>query len=222
MRLIDIMICSELKTICPNITLGCIQANVKVESSADSLWEEINNYCDVLKRQIHIEELEALPGINDGREAYKRLGKAPSRYRLSSEALIRRVLQGKGVYKINNIVDINNLISLKSMLPVGSYNVENLHSPISLRRGKEGEQYKGIGKDLVNINSLPVLTDSISSFGSPTSDSERAMITNNVSQILMCIYSFSVKINIEEYLQHARELLGKYANGTQIKTKIIE
>jgi len=222
MILIDIMICKELKTICPEITLGCLKANVKVESSADTLWEEISNYCDVLKREILIEELEALPRIKDGREAYKRLGKAPSRYRLSSEALIRRVLQGKGVYKINNIVEINNLISLKSMFPVGSYNIENLHPPISLRIGKEGEQYKGIGKELININSLPLLTDSISSFGSPTSDSERAMITNKVSKILMCIFSFSGKINIEEYLQHAKELLERYANGKQITTKIIE
>jgi DNA/RNA-binding domain of Phe-tRNA-synthetase-like protein len=68
-------------------------------------------------------------------------------------------LQGKGVYKINNIVDINNLISLKSKFPVGSYNIKN----------------------------LPVLTDSTSSFRSPTSDSERAMITKNVSEILMYI-----------------------------------
>lgn len=80
-------------------------------------------------------------------------------------------MQGKGVYKINNIVDINNLISLKSKFPVGSYNIENLHNPISLMIGKKDEQYKGIGKEQINIENLPVLTDSIGSFGSPTSSS---------------------------------------------------
>lgn len=219
--MIDIMISEKLKMICPEITLGCLQANVSVESSPETLWEEINNYCDVLKKEIHREELDAIARIKDGREAYKKLGKAPSRYRLSSEALIRRVLQGKGVYKINNIVDINNLISLKAMVPVGSYNIENLQPPLFLRIGEEGEHYKGIGKDLINISNLPVLADSISSFGSPTSDSERAMITDNVCQILMCIYSFSGKINFEDYLAKAAELLEKYAKGRRIKTQVI-
>ena len=220
--MIDIVICEELKKVCPEMTLGCIQAHVNVESSSDSLWKEIDDYCDVLKNEINIKELAALFKIKDGRELYKKLGKVPSKYRLSSEALIRRVLQGKGVYKINNIVDINNLISLKSKFPVGSYNLKNLHSPVSLMIGKEGEQYKGIGKELISIENLPVLNDSISSFGSPTSDSERAMITNNVSEILMCIFSFSGKTNIEEYFNYAKELLERYANGKEIKTKIIE
>lgn len=220
--MIDILICQELKKVCPEMTLGCIHAHVTVESSGNDLWTEINNYCDVLKEGMHIEELASLARIKDGRELYKKLGKVPSKYRLSSEALIRRVLQRKGVYKVNNIVDINNLISLKSKFPVGSYNIKNLNSPVTLIVGKEGEQYKGIGKELINIGNLPVLADSISSFGSPTSDSERAMITNNATEILMCIFSFSGKTDIEEYLKYAKELLEKYANGKEIETKIIE
>ncbi|HEY8893070.1 MAG TPA: phenylalanine--tRNA ligase beta subunit-related protein [Clostridium sp.] len=121
--MLDVIICEELKKICPEMTLGCIQAHVDVESSGDSLWKEINDYCEVLKKEMHIEELASLPRIKEGREIYKKLGKVPSKYRLSSEALIRRILQGKGVYKINNIVDINNLISLKSKFPVGYFKI---------------------------------------------------------------------------------------------------
>jgi len=220
--MLDIKIGEELKEICPEITLGCIQGNVSVASSDDELWREINSHCDVLKREIQLEELAALANIKAGREVYKKLGKAPSKYRLSSEALIRRVLQGKGVYKINNVVEINNLLSLKSKFPVGSYNVKNLYSPVTLVIGKQGEQYKGIGKELISIENIPVLTDGINSFGSPTSDSERAMITNDVSEIVMCIFSFSGKSDIEEYLKYGKELLERYANGKNIKTAIIE
>lgn len=219
--MIDIVISEELKKFCPEITLGCIQAHVDVEGSSESLWKEINDYCGILKKEIRIDELASLPQIKDGREVYKKLGKAPSKYRISSEALIRRVLQGKGVYKINNIVDVNNLISLKSKFSVGSYNTKNLHSPISLMIGEKGEQYKGIGKEYISIENLPVLTDSIGSFGSPTSDSERAMIKNDASEILMCIYSFSNKTNIYEYLKYAKELLERYANAKDIEIKII-
>ncbi|GFZ33189.1 tRNA-binding protein [Clostridium zeae] len=220
--MVEVIISEELKKICPEITLGCIQAYVEVESSSDSLWEEINGYCEILKKEIHIEDLASLTNIKEGREVYKKLGKVPSKYRLSSEALVRRVLQQKGIYKVNNIVEINNLISIKSKCPVGSYNIRNLHSPISLTIGKEGEQYKGIGKENINIANLPILADSLGSFGSPTSDSERAMITNNVSEILMCIFSFSGKNDVEEYLEYGKQLLEKYAKGKDIEIKIIK
>lgn len=219
--MIDMVISEAIKKVCPEMTLGCIQAQVKVENSRNYLWEEINSYCDGLKNQLPIEELASLPRIKDGREVYKKLGKMPSKYRLSSEALIRRVLQGKGVYKINNIVDINNLISLKSKFPVGSYNIKNLHSPISLVIGEAGQQYKGIGKEFVNIENLPVLADSMGCFGSPTSDSERAMITDKAKEIVMCIFSFSGKTEVGEYLHYAKDLLARNANGQDMETKIV-
>ncbi|NMM64307.1 hypothetical protein HBE96_16915 [Clostridium sp. P21] len=220
--MVDITICEELKKICPEITLGCIQACVDVENSGEILLKEINDYCEVLKNEIQIEDLASSPRIKEGRDVYKKLGKVPSKYRMSSEALIRRILQGKGIYKVNNIVDINNLISLKSKFPVGSYNIKNLHSPISLIIGKEGEQYKGIGKENINIENLPVLSDFIGNFGSPTSDSKRAMIVNNVSEILMCIFSFSGKTDIEEYLEYGKQLLERYASGRDIELKLIK
>lgn len=220
--MIDIIICEELKKVCPKITLGCIHAHVNVENSDENLLNEINAYYEVLKKEIHIEELSNFPSIKDGQELYEKLGKSPSKYRQSSEALIRRVLQGKGVYKVNNVVDINNLTSLKSKFPIGSYNIKNLTSPITLTIGKEGEKYKGIGKEMINIEGLPVLSDSLGNFGSPTSDCERAMITKDTNEILMCIYSFSGNVNMNEYINYAKELLERYAHVKNLETKIID
>lgn len=220
--MLEIKICQELKVVCPKMTLGCLKAQVRVENSKDELWEEIDDYCHVLREEIQLEEIAALSEIRDGREVYKKLGKAPSKYRLSSEALLRRVLQGKDIYHVNNIVDINNLISLKSKFPVGSYNYHNLHWPVSLVIGKAGEQYKGIGKEFINIENLPVLADAAGSFGSPTSDSERAMITDAAREIMMCIFSFSGKQNVEEYLQSAEKLLKEYAAAKAVEMKIIQ
>lgn len=220
--MIEVKIADKLKEVCPNIVLGCIQAKVKVEKSNKSLLKEINQYCDELSEKISLEDIATLPRISDARNVYRKLGKAPSKYRVSSEALMRRVLQKKGLYQINNIVEINNLISLKSDFSVGSYNINNIQSPICLTIGEEGQKYKGIGKELINIENLPVLSDSISTFGSPTSDSERAMITNNVDEIVMCIYSFSGKEEVEDYLNYAKELLETYADATNISIKVVE
>lgn len=220
--MLEVKISDEIKEVCPNVTLGCIQASVKVEDSSENLLKEIDEYCEKLTKKMSLEDVASLPRIKDSREVYKKLGKAPSKYRVSSEALMRRILQKKGVYKINNIVEINNLISLKSGFSVGSYNVENIQSQICLTVGEEGEKYKGIDKELINIENLPVLSDSISTFGSPTSDSERAMITNKVNEIIMCIYSFSGKEEVESYLNYAKELLEKYGDAKNISIRLID
>ena len=220
--MIDIKISSKIKSVCKNPVLGCVKADVKVEKSGDELLQKLDKCCEELMEKIAIEDIVSLPRIKDSREVYKALGKAPSKYRVSSEALMRRILQKKGVYKINNIVEINNIISIKSGFSVGSYNLKNIEGPICLTVGEEGQKYKGIGKDLINIENLPVLSDSISTFGSPTSDSERAMITEDTKQIIMCIYSFSGKDEIEDYLNEIQELLKIYANATNIEIAIVE
>lgn len=219
--MIDIKISEELKKTCPQMTLGCIQANVYVENGSDELWKEINSYCDILKKEIQIEELAKASKINDGREVYKKLGKVPSKYRLSSEALIRRVLQGKGVYKINNVVDINNLISLKSLYSVGSYDIDKLKQPVILAIGREGDSYKGIGKGIINVENIPAFCDQMGNFGSPTSDSERAMIKEETTNIIMNVISFSGSEDIEKYMEFAKEKLEKYAQATKVECKII-
>ena len=82
--MIDVKISDKLKKACPNFTLGCIEANVKVESSSEELVKEINKCCDELNEKISLENISSLPRIKDAREVYKKLGKAPSKYRISS------------------------------------------------------------------------------------------------------------------------------------------
>lgn len=198
-----------------------IQGKVKVSSSSDDLLKEIDECCTSISGELKLEDLTSAEEIKDGRDTYKNLGKSPSKYRLSSEALLRRILQGKGLYKVNNIVDINNLISIKSKFPVGSYDVNKIDAHIVLNRAEDGAKYKGIGKEFLNIEHLPVLTDSKGYFGSPTSDCERAMITEEAQEIVMCIYSFSGSDNIEGYLKEAESFLEKYAYGHDFETSIV-
>ncbi len=220
--MIEIKISDNIKNICPDVTLGYLQCQVYVKDSCEDLLNELEQCAQNLINQLSLEEIANLPRIKDARETYKKLGKSPSKYRISSEALLRRILQKKGIYKINNIVEINNLISLKSHFSVGSYNLSAIESPICLTIGEKNQSYKGIGKEQINIENLPVLTDSLSTFGSPTSDSERAMITKNANNILMCIYSFSGKDNLLNYLHEAKTLLEKYADASNVTLTIVD
>jgi DNA/RNA-binding domain of Phe-tRNA-synthetase-like protein len=214
-------ITKELKAVVPNLALGCVSARVSVEKHNEALWREIDKHLAHLSATIKPEQINSMPQIAAMRSAYKALGKDPSRYRGSAEALLRRVLSGKKLYQINSVVDINNLVSLESLNPAGAYDLEKITPPIELRVGAAGESYKGIGKDLINIESLPVFADAVGPFGSPTSDSERAMVSLETKKILMVVFSFTGPEGLEPWMQRAGDLLRRYSGGDGIKICLV-
>ena len=145
-----------------------------------------------------------------------------SRYRVSSEALIRRIGQGKGLYEVNTVVDVNNLISIESGFSVGSYDCSKIADQLIFRIGRDGETYKGIGKEEIKIDCLPVLADAEGAIGSSTSDSERAMITEDATEVLTLIYSFSDGQDLEKAMEYGAKYLEQYAGASDIHCWIVE
>ncbi len=203
------------------LTLGCITAEVEVQDYIPELWKEIERTCIKIKDTYELRDISQLPRIRDARKVYRTLGKDPTRYRLSSESLVRRILKGQNLYQVNNIVDINNLISLSSLFSLGSYDRARIGDKINCCIGKADEKYIGIGRGVLNIENLPVLADEVGSFGSPTSDSERGMITDQVKNILMNIISFSGDDGVEENLDYAKRLLETYAKAKRVEYRIV-
>lgn len=132
-----------------------------------------------------------LPCIAATRQAYRRLGKDPSRYRPSAEALLRRCLQGKELYLVNNLVDIGNLLSIRTGISVGIYDRSRIEGQVTLRVGAAGETYAGLGKGDLNLEGLPLLCDEAGPFGSPTSDSDRTKVLTGEVDFLMVLYGFA-------------------------------
>jgi DNA/RNA-binding domain of Phe-tRNA-synthetase-like protein len=160
-----------------------------------------------------LEDIARIPAVYHTREAYKALGKKPARYRVSSEALHRRIVQEKGLYFINNLVDINNLISIRSGFGICLYDREKIEGDMNFRIARKGETYRGIGKYDLNLENLPVFADDLGPFGSPTSDSERTMITNQTQRISFHIIAFQLDIDLQPWLQQAQELMLRFADG---------
>jgi DNA/RNA-binding domain of Phe-tRNA-synthetase-like protein len=209
----------ELRQQCPGLRVACVHGSVEVAKSSQELLDFLNKRAGELRAQGG--EPSAYPEIAATRAAYKALGKEPSRYRNSAEALLRRITSGKGLYFINNLVDINNLLSLETLMPVGTYDLAKVTPPLIFREGRNGEFYKGIGKDVLNIADLPVFADKDGPFGSPTSDSERAMITDSTTSFAMMIISFSGKAEMGAWAGRAEELLERHANGMGLKSDLV-
>ena len=219
----ELRIDEEMKKLWPATREGCLQYRVKVEKKNEELWEYLKK--DIFRKtkdEIFDYGVNEIPNIKESRAAYKAFGKDPSRYRVSSEALIRRIGQGKGLYEVNTVVDVNNLISIESGFSAGSYDVEKLGDRLVFRIGKKGETYQGIGKDEVNIEALPVLSDEEGAIGSSTSDSRRAMITEDAREVLTLIYSFSDNQNLEKAMESGKKYLEAYAKAEDIQGWIVE
>lgn len=209
---------AKLKELYPDIQLGCIVYDADVKERNDELWKKIDGEVAPslikLMEQTPVTEVE---NISWSRKAYKALGKDPGRYRVSSEALYRRIKQGKGLYKINTVVDVNNLISLKTGFSVGSYDLDKVKGDIKLCHGQDEASYKGIGKDMINIANLPVLCDDEGPFGSPTSDSTKAMIGLETKRIITILYNFSPNADMASVLKSSADYLKEYADAQNIE-----
>src|SRR5437660_7147247 len=159
--------------------------------------------------------------VETTRKAYKALGKDPARYRNSAEALLRRVVGGKGLPEINAVVDIINLVSVESRLPVGLYDLGHVAGDIIFRAGRAGETYKGIGKYDLNLEGLPLFSDNAGPHGSATSDSERTMVTSETQHVLAIIISFAGAEGLERWSQRMSALLTQYAAGQEVATRLL-
>ena len=161
------------------------------------------------------------PAVAATRKAYQALGKDPARYRPAAEALRRRVAQGKGLPAVNNVVDVNNLLSLETGLSIGTYDAASLTPPLLLRPGQPGESYEGIGRGPLNLVGLPLLADEEGPFGSPTSDSWRSRVETGTRHVLMVLFGFAPAPVTAAQLARARELLAAHGGWPVLATELL-
>jgi DNA/RNA-binding domain of Phe-tRNA-synthetase-like protein len=212
----------ELKKKCPRVALGCVTASVAaVVASAPELNAEL---AVAEERILKLPEPRAVlesPAILGTRSSYKALGKDPARYRGSAEALLRRVIAGKGLPRINAVVDVINLVSVESRLPIGLYDLAQVTGDIVFRTGRAGETYKGIGKYDLNLEGLPLFADALGPHGSATSDSERTMVTSETKHVLGIIVGFSGADGLDRWTERLAELLRKYVSARELATSVL-
>src|ERR1043166_5665321 len=217
---LEIRISPELKNKCARAALGCVQAEVVTGASPPELEEALRACEERISKLPDPRAILEAPAILATRAGYKALGKDPSRYRGSAEALLRRTIAGKGLPRINSVVDVINLVSVESRLPIGLYDLAQVEGAIEFRAGRAGETYKGIGKYDLNLEGLPLFADGKGPHGSATSDSERTMVAASTKRVLAIIISFGGTSGLEQWNQRLSGLLVLHASGQAIESRI--
>lgn len=215
--MIQIELSAEIKTACPELKVLAIACQVKNSLSDVALWQEIAAEEAAVKATCRIEEINKWAPIKATRTAYKRLGKDPNRYRPSAEALRRRILRDLPLYRIDTLVDLINLVSIRSGYSIGGFDADKIEGDLTLGVGREGELYQGIGRGVLNIAGLPVYRDRVGGIGTPTSDEERTKISMETTSLLMIINGYSGSEGLLEAGEYAIELLRRYASAENVE-----
>ena len=211
----NIIVSKEIKDVCPEFVGACVEADVVNTSYSEGLWKEIHALEEEFRATLTTETLKDIPSIAATRRIYKKCGKDPSRYRPASEALIRRMLQGKELYKVDTLVDLIILASIRYGYSIGGFDADKfVGDTLALGIGREGEPYEGIGRGLINIAGLPVYRDNEGGVGTPTSDNERTKITLDTHRLVVLINGYDGnRDRVCQNAEYIQMLLQKYAES---------
>ena len=208
------------KTLFKEYCAGVITASVKNSAFDEGLWSEIDALTEEIRKKYSVSDIKQIPTILATRNAYKIAGKDPNRYRPSAEALMRRLINGNDLYKISTLVDLINLVSLKTGYSIGGFDKDKIVGTPTLGVGEEEEKFAGIGRGLLNIAGLPVYRDEVGGIGTPTSDEVRTSISSDTKNLFIIINGYSGIDGLQEAIDYTIELLKKYAEATSVTSAI--
>lgn len=211
----------EIAAVAPQLKVIAIEASAENRDTSDDLWQELLAEGDRIRSVYDLPAINKRPGIAATRHAYKALGKEPNRYRPSSEALCRRLVKGMELYRTLTLIDLINLLSVRSGYSIGGFDADKIcGNTLTLGTGRENEIFEAIGRGLLNIAHLPIYRDEIGGIGTPTSDEERTKLSSDTRQLLMCINIYGEELPVDDTIVLATDLLTRHAHATDITTTI--
>ncbi|NDV79678.1 B3/4 domain-containing protein [Dysgonomonas sp. 511] len=216
--MINIIVSEEFRRLCPGFKGAAIMAKVSNNLHSNALWDDIDTFSAGYRSSNKIEDIKKNAAIHATREAYKRFGKDPNRYRPSSEALLRRILRELPLYRIDTLVDLINLVSIRTGYSIGGFDVDKIQGDtLTLGVGKENEPYEGIGKGMLNIEGLPVYRDRAGGIGTPTSDNERTKISLGTTNFLALINGYNGSEGLADATQYMVGLMQEYVGAQDVQ-----
>lgn len=219
----EVQIDESIRNSIPNCRLAYITVtDVAVRGTPPALTQEFLQLQAAVAKAYHLDILPTMPRIAAVRTMYKKLNFDPSRYRPASEALVRRVLQNKGLYYVNSAVDVNNYCSIKFLLPFGIYDLSPIQGNVNYRLATEGT-YVNIAGNEVSTNNKPFLTDDMGPFGNPTSDARRTAVTLGTRNLLSVVYADEEVTDAElaDIADFTADMLVRYNGGKIADKKIV-
>lgn len=210
-------ISNDLKNLLPNFSVIAYEIDFESDFDAMNKSKEVDKYLEKLytlvSSKYNYDEITKIPKLKQTRDGYKKMGKDPSHTRPACEALLRRVVKGNNLYRLGDVIDLGNILSIETLRSVCVVDKERLVNDVVIRLGTKEDIYEGINRGLINVTNIPVYTDEIGPFGCPTSDTLRTCVTSSTKSILVMIICFDeIEKDVDE-----QKLISLYQTFTKIK-----
>lgn len=210
-----LIINNDVTSIVPSFSVIAYSMDV-VNTKTNEVTKYIDDLTKWCQTKYNIETITQIPKLKETRDGYKAFGKDPSHTRPACEALLRRLVKKEGIYRLGDIIDIGNIVSILTLRSVCVVDYEKLKGNINIRLGNQNDIYYGINRGIINVNRIPVYVDDVGPFGCPTSDTDRTKVTDTTKSILVMIICFS-KNDIINDEQLMLDLYQRYAQAKNIK-----
>ncbi len=198
----------SISDLLPDFNTLAFIMDVEIKESSDELKGMLKELeLEVQKMCPTLEDVLKVPLIDEARNAYRTLGKDPSRYKVASESLLRRIV---------NAVDAGNALSIILKRNTAVLDYDKIVGDVVIRKGRTDDLFFGIGRGKLNVSNIPVYVDEVGPFGSSTSDSERTMITNKTKKLLVFVVCFSYT-EVDKAIEITKEIYEKYVNAKNIQ-----
>jgi|GEM_PF-3173042 len=185
----------------------CIFRNVDVLNTPPRMKKVARSVERDIREHLSSESWEKQLNIDTWMKLFNNMGLMEIEERPASVQLVERILSGKNIYKINNIVDAANITAAKYLVPVGVFNFDSITPPIKLRMALPGENMIPLfQEDPIEVNLKEIVyTDASGIFSRYSKDADRTKITDDTKNV------FAVVDGTDEidrgYLEEARSFL---------------
>lgn len=221
------LIDNKIKSDFPGISFAYVTiSNVDIKKSNKDL-ESFKKAVVENASEISMDSISNIASISSYRELFKKSGTDFHSKRPSPEALLRRVIQGKGIYNINTAVDAYNLAVIETHIGLGGFDFDQISEPVTLRYSKKGEKVRLLGDDEDTIlrDNQVIYSDSNGPITMDLNyrDIDKTKITEKTKNIIL-FADGGVGIDTDvvvSALKKGAEYIQKYCGGEVSEIKLI-
>jgi len=208
----NLKIDAQLKTRFSDLTvLTCNVKDVKVEKQNVELEKFKDEITEKVREKYELDSVKNLPTFRAYRDFFWRVGIDPTKNRPAAEALIRRILRGRTIPRINTLVDAYNLASVKTEIALAAFDANKLKGDFLMRFAEKGEKFLGIGMEKLMLlqGGEIVVSDSEKLVAIyPYRDADNTKITEKTKNVILLVCG--VPTIGEETLQNAAQVALEY------------
>lgn len=176
----------------PGLSLALAKiTKLKVGHSGKDFEQFERNIFEEIRDKITLDDIKDDPIFRSYRDLYWTFGMDPTKLRVSSEAVVRRIVKGNNLWRISDIVDVVNLASAYHKLPIGLADQVKIKGDLVVRSAHKGEVFQRIGGSEIICRGREIVVadnEKIVCFGYATHDSNLTKVTSNTSDVLLTIF----------------------------------